>query len=49
VIAATLCLLVVPPLAGALSGCGSSGTNATAPRSTFVGLVSQDAYDGTPS
>ena len=48
-LAATLCLLVAPPLAGALSGCGSSGTDASAPRSTFVGLASQDAYDGTPS
>jgi len=49
VLAASLCLLLAPPLAGALSGCGSSGTDAAAPRSTFVGLVSQDAYDGTPS
>ena len=48
-LAASLCLLLAPPLAGALSGCGSSGTDAPAPRSTFVGLVSQDAYDGTPS
>jgi hypothetical protein len=46
-LAATLCLLVALPLAGALAGCGS-GTGATAPRSTFVGLVSQDAFDGTP-
>jgi polysaccharide biosynthesis protein PslG len=48
VLAASLCLLLAPPLAGALSGCGS-GADATAPRSTFVGLTSQDAFDGPPA
>jgi hypothetical protein len=47
-LAATLCLLVAFPVAGALAGCGSSASAPATPRSTFVGLLSQDAFDGTP-
>ena len=48
-LAATLCLLVALPLAGVVAGCGSSASAPAPPRSTFVGLLSQDAFDGTPN
>ena len=47
-LAATLCLLVAFPLAGVLAGCGSGASAPAPPRSTFVGLLSQDTFDGTP-
>jgi hypothetical protein len=49
-LATTLCLLLAPPLAGALYACGSDGdgSKVAAPRSTFVGLVSEDVFRAAP-
>jgi hypothetical protein len=50
-LASTLALLLAAPLAGAPAACGSGGDggkDAKAPRSDFVGLVSEDVYAGDP-
>jgi hypothetical protein len=50
-LATALCLLLAASLAGALAGCGSGGggSEAVAPHSTFVGLVSEDVFVGVPA
>jgi Glycosyl hydrolase catalytic core len=49
-LATTLCLLLAAPVAAGPSACGSGAdrSKAVAPRSTFVGLVSEDVFVGLP-